>query len=118
MTRQIIAYALLLFQITFGSLALAQQPMPNTSVHRQIQATATVTASSPLGQNDSRKYLQVQNQDATLILWACGGCTAVASGGSVVINPGQTWAPYSPPTGAISIISNGTNSNVGITEGR
>lgn len=88
------------------------------SAHRQINATATTTASTPLGSNDSRKYLQVQNQDATLILWACGGCTAVASGGAVVINPGQTWAPLSPPTGAISIISNGTNSNVGITEGR
>lgn len=110
--------------VIFASLALAfsleAQGQSNinlttvTVVGKTITTGATVIATT----NTSRQYVQVQNNDSTLILYVSTD-PAITTSTGVKLNPGETWAPYKPPSAPIYAIGNsGSNTNVNITEGQ
>lgn len=100
--------------VTGGSTA------PPTGVtYTQLNKTVTNSSASLLASNASRKYLQVQNFDASGIIYVrCDGNAATTTT-SVVITAGETWAPLIPPVGACAAIGSiASNANVATTEGQ
>lgn len=87
-------------------------PIGNT--HVQAKKTVTNASASMLAANASRRYLCVQNQDATGNIYIrTDGAAAVADASCVKIGPGQMWEPLVPPLGAVFAIGDiASNANV------
>lgn len=84
-----------------------------TAVGTTVASTSLVTA------NATRKYLQIQNQDATNPIWInCAGVAAVADGTAVKVAAGQTWAPTIPPIGACAGIATGGTVVTSVVQGQ
>jgi hypothetical protein len=82
-------------------------------------AATLVTSTSLVGANASRKYLQIQNQDAANPIWVnCAGSAAVADGTAVKLAANQTWAPAIAPVGACAGIATGGTVVTSIVSGQ
>ena len=98
-------------------------PVSTTQGSSTVSATntaVTVTNSSTaaIAANTARKYLQIQNNDSAGIIY-CTPTAAATTANGVKLQPGQTWAPYAPPTNAINCIGSiASNANVVVTEGQ
>lgn len=82
--------------------------------------TPTITNSTTvaIALNASRKYLQIQNNDSSGIIY-CTPTAAATTTNGVKLTAGQFWAPSVPPTNAINCIGSiASNANVIVTEGQ
>lgn len=80
------------------------------AAHANNAKTAGAASAALLAANAARKYLAIQNQDATQSVYVrTDGGAAVADNTSVKIAPGQTWEPPVPPVGAVNAIRGGAS---------
>lgn len=80
--------------------------------------TITNATTVAIAANASRKYLSVQNNDATGNLF-CTPVAAATTTNGVKILPAQMWAPSVTTTSAINCIGSiASNANVIVTEGQ
>lgn len=104
----------------------AQQISPYSSM--QISNTAiimvstapTVTSASAqlLAANLTRRFFQIQNNDATGSVIVCFTATCTLTTGTK-IGPGQSWTLYTPPNNVVSAIGSvASNANVIVVEGQ
>lgn len=108
--------------VTDGSgrlaVAVGSTPSPSGVTFTNTNVTVTNASATHLAANTSRKYLQVQNNDAAGYIACTPTATATLALG-VRIMPGQTWSPNVPPVNAILCIGSiASNANVVITEGQ
>lgn len=99
-----------------GNLSAATTSGTITTI---ANATVTVTnaAQNLTALNATRKYLQIQNNDAAGNIFVNLGGVATLTNG-IKIGPGQTWAPYIVSGQAVSYIGSiASNGNVVVSEG-
>lgn len=100
------------------SLAAAGQGASSVT-HTSTTVSVLITNTALLVANPSRRYLQIQNQDATNPIWVrCDGVAATADGNAVKIAAGLTWIPLGVPIGACAGISTGGTVITNITHGQ
>lgn len=87
-------------------------------IYSQTAIATLITSTTLVGPDAARKYLQVQNQDATNAIWVrCAGGPAVADGTGIKLAAGQTWAPPVPPNQACQAIAVGGTVVTSVTTG-
>lgn len=90
----------------------------NNGTHAPSSPAVTNASGVLLAANASRKYLCIQNQDATGNIWVRGdGGVATADADSIKIGPGESWEPLIPPVGAVNAIGDlVANNNVHVIQ--
>lgn len=80
--------------------------------------TVTNASGTLLAANTARKYLFIQNQSATGVIYIkCDGATAVADATGIQLQPGDVYEPAVPPTGLIAAIGSiASNPDVHVIE--
>lgn len=82
--------------------------------HVPTAETVTNASTTIIAANAARKYLLIQNQDATGNIWVrCDGAAAAATSACFKIPPGGSWEFLVAPTGAVTAIGDiASNANV------
>jgi hypothetical protein len=86
-----------------GAIAVTSTAMPTAGTHANTQATVTNVAAQLEAANTARKYLMVQNNHATGILYL-GFAAGVTAANGIKVVPGGFYEPACVPTGAIHAI--------------
>lgn len=82
----------------------------------QGSVTATTTSTQYLTANKSRNYLLIVNNGDDSVLVKMGSAHTASEG--VLVGPGGSWEPSTPPNGSIWIKASATTSSVYILEGK
>lgn len=82
----------------------------------QGSITATTTSTQILPAKKTRNYLLIVNNGDDSVLVKMGSVHTSTEG--VLIGPGGSWEPFTPPNGSIWIKSSATTSSVYILEGK
>lgn len=91
--------------------------VPTTSM-TNTAPTITNSSTVAIATNSSRKYLQIQNNDASGTIF-CTPTAAATIANGIKLTAGQYWAPLIAPTNAINCIGSiASNANVIVTEGQ
>jgi hypothetical protein len=99
-----------------GSIAVTSTAMPTAGSHVNTQATVTNVAAQLDAVNAARKYLLIQNNHATGIVYL-GFSAGVTAANGIKVVPGGFYEPACVPTGAIFAIGDiASNASVVIVE--
>lgn len=113
--------ARVLYDKPVGSVTVAGTITAQDANGAFTQAAATVNAATTqlLAANASRRYLQIQNNDAALTIYVTLDGTAATTAKGLKLGPGQSLEIQGrAPTGAINAInSSGSNTAVVVVEG-
>lgn len=97
--------------------AVVQGQVPSPSTFTNTAVTVTNASSTVIAANYTRRYLSIQNNDATGYI-VCNATSAATTTNGVKILPGQMWVPNLAPSNLITCIGSiASNANVIVTEG-
>jgi len=94
--------------------AVSVTAFSNNGSHVPAAKTVTNASAQLLAANSARKYLLIQNQDATGIIFVRGdGAAATATSACIRIGPGDVWEPSVAPVGELRAIGDiASNANI------
>ncbi|MCM2250844.1 MAG: hypothetical protein NDJ19_00655 [Ramlibacter sp.] len=107
--------------VTIGampSVVVSSMPVPMTGAMASAAATVTNASGQLKAANAARKYLLIQNNDASGTIYVQPSAAAATAANGIKIGPGGYWEPVIIPTSEIRAIGSiASNANIVVVEG-